>query len=147
MAAITDKALLRNVAGLALIAIGAFEYFAGRKARTAKKEQKQSQAQVEREKKQIYKFKRKDPKKKGAYIYYTVNMYTVARTIDDALKGNYFVEDEQRAINAINQVPISYTDKLAYAYADLFSRNLKADLIKYLDKNEVRQIQRHLNAI
>jgi ribosomal protein L22 len=87
----------------------------------------------------------------------TVNLDTLAKIINDSFKSNLFVEDEQRAIAALQKLPTTpiksqktgkfnnLVKELSLVYAMKYKRNLKEDFIKYLSASEFRQVQNWFN--
>jgi hypothetical protein len=74
---------------------------------------------------------------------YTINLETQAQLIYDAFYSNFFVEDEEKAIDAIKVIPskgTNYIFDLATIYQNKFDKDLKADFIKYLTNTQWKSI-------
>ncbi len=73
----------------------------------------------------------------------TINLETQAQLIYDSFYGNYFTEDEEKAIDAIKVIPsqgTNYIFDLATIYQNKFDKDLKADFIKYLTNTQWKSI-------
>jgi hypothetical protein len=73
----------------------------------------------------------------------SINLSTVANEINDALYNNDWfgwTEDEDRAIDAVKQVPKPYIVQLQQVYNHLTDKDLQADLIGYLSADGWAQI-------
>lgn len=79
----------------------------------------------------------------GSGVTTSINLSSIAMEIYDALGlGSWYSvwEDEDRAINAVKQVPKPYIPDLERIYTQLYQRDLRQDLISYLDGDEWNQI-------
>ncbi len=79
----------------------------------------------------------------GGNTQIQVNISAIANQIYDALYNNDWFggsEDEEAAIAAVKQVPKGLIKALKEQYAKDYSKDLQADLIKYLSANEFQQI-------
>ena len=73
----------------------------------------------------------------------TINLSAKAATIHDAIHNNDpfgWTEDETRAVNTVKTVPPSLIPQLETTYAQLYSKDLRADLIAFLDSDEYEKI-------
>lgn len=79
----------------------------------------------------------------GQTVTATVNLASKAGEIYDAFY-NYdplgWTEDETRAVNVVKTVPKELIPQLEQQYATLYSKDLRADLIAYLDSDEWEKI-------
>jgi len=74
---------------------------------------------------------------------YTINLETFATVIFDAFHGNKLVEDEERAIDILGQVPSQKPNLvlvLANIYESNFKKNLKQDFVKYLSPAQWKRV-------
>jgi hypothetical protein len=79
----------------------------------------------------------------GQTVNATVNLATKAGEIYDALYNNdpfSWTEDETRAVNVVKTVPPALISQLEQTYAQLYSKDLRADLISFLDSDEYDKI-------
>lgn len=79
----------------------------------------------------------------GTTVNATVNLATKAGEIYDALYNNDpfgWTEDETRAVNTVKTVPPALIPQLEQTYAQLYSKDLRADLIAFLDSDEYDKI-------
>lgn len=79
----------------------------------------------------------------GGNTQIQVNISAIANQIYDALYNNDWFgssEDEEAAIAAVKQVPKGLIKALKEQYAKDYSKDLQADLIKYLSADEFQQI-------
>lgn len=79
----------------------------------------------------------------GTTVNATVNLATKAGEIYDALYNNDpfgWTEDETRAVNTVKTVPPSLIPQLETTYAQLYTKDLRADLIAFLDSDEYDKI-------
>lgn len=73
----------------------------------------------------------------------TINLATTAAVIYDSFYNNdllSWTEDETRAVNELKKVPKQLIPQLEQTYATLYSKDLRADLVKYLDSDEYEKI-------
>jgi len=73
----------------------------------------------------------------GQQVNVTINLGQVAQEIYDAFYNNDWfgsTEDEEAAIAAVKRVPPQQT------YAQLFSKDLRSDFVKFLDSDEFQQV-------
>jgi hypothetical protein len=79
----------------------------------------------------------------GTGVTTSINLSSIAMEIYDALGlGSWYQvwEDEDRVINAVKQVPKVYIPDLERTYLQLYQRDLRQDLVAYLDGDEWNQI-------
>jgi len=79
----------------------------------------------------------------GQTITQPINLASVAGEVNDALYNNDWfgaTEDETRAVNAVKSVPAAYIPQLEATYLQLYNKDLRADLLKYLGSNEWNSI-------
>jgi len=79
----------------------------------------------------------------GQQIAININISALANQIYDALYNNDWfggTEDEEAALAAVKQVPKGLIQALKEQYAKDYSKDLQADLIKYLSADEFQQI-------
>lgn len=79
----------------------------------------------------------------GGNTQIQVNISAIANQIYDALYNNDWFggsEDEEAAIAAVKQVPKGLIKALKEQYAKDYSKDLQADLIKYLSADDFQQI-------
>ena len=79
----------------------------------------------------------------GQTVNATVNLATKAGEIYDALWNNDpfgWTEDETRAVDVVKTVPAALIPQLEQTYAQLYSKDLRADLISALDSDEYDKI-------
>ena len=79
----------------------------------------------------------------GQQAAQTVNLSSVAGEIYDSFYSNdwfNWTEDEERAINAIKTVPKTFIPQLEQTYFQLYSKDLRADLLNFLSSSEWSQI-------
>ena len=79
----------------------------------------------------------------GQQVAININISALANQIYDALYNNDWfggTEDEAAAIAAIVQVPKGLIQALKEQYAKDYSKDLQADLIKYLSADDFKQI-------
>lgn len=72
-----------------------------------------------------------------------INLASVATEIHDSLYNNDWFgwsEDEERAVQAVKTVPKAYIPNLEAVYLQLFSKDLRADLLSYLSSSQWAQI-------
>lgn len=79
----------------------------------------------------------------GVVVNTTINLASKAGEIYDAFY-NYdplgWTEDETRAVNVVKTVPLQLIPQLEQQYATLYSKDLRADLINFLDSDEWEKI-------
>ena len=76
-------------------------------------------------------------------VMQTLNLASIAGEINDSFYNNDpfgWTEDETRAVNAVKQVPKAYIPQLEQTYLQLYQKDLRADLLQYLDQDEWNQI-------
>lgn len=74
---------------------------------------------------------------------YTINLETFATVIHDAFRGNPLIEDEERAIDILGQVPSKNPNLvlvLANIYKTNFGKDLKQDFVKYLSPAQWKRV-------
>jgi len=79
----------------------------------------------------------------GQQVAININISALANQIYDALFNNDWfggTEDEAAALSAVKQVPKGLIQALKEQYAKDYSKDLQADLIKYLSVDEFQQI-------
>ena len=79
----------------------------------------------------------------GQQVAININISALANQIYDALYNNDWfgsTEDEAAALAAVKQVPKGLIQALKEQYAKDYSKDLQADLIKYLSADEFQQI-------
>ena len=79
----------------------------------------------------------------GQTVTATINLATKAGEIYDSFYNNDFfnwTEDETRAVNTVQTVPLQLIPQLELQYSQLYSKDLRADLIAYLDSDEYAKI-------
>ena len=79
----------------------------------------------------------------GQQVAININISALANQIYDALYNNDWfggTEDETAALAAVKQVPKGLIQALKEQYAKDYSKDLQADLIKYLSADEFQQI-------
>ena len=79
----------------------------------------------------------------GVVVNTTINLASKAGEIYDALYNNDWfgaTEDETRAVNVVKTVPLQLIPQLEQQYATLYSKDLRADLINFLDSDEWEKI-------
>lgn len=79
----------------------------------------------------------------GQQVAININISALANQIYDALYNNDWfgtTEDEAAALAAVKQVPKGLIQALKEQYAKDYSKDLQADLIKYLSTDEFQQI-------
>ena len=79
----------------------------------------------------------------GAVVTQNINVSSAAAEIYDALYNNDWFgasEDEARAAAAVKTIPQPYNKNLQDEYSTLYSKDLKADLIKYLSADQWNSI-------
>ena len=79
----------------------------------------------------------------GQQVAININISALANQIYDALYNNDWfgsTEDEAAALAAVKQVPKGLIQALKEQYAKDYSKDLQADLIKYLSANDFQQI-------
>ena len=79
----------------------------------------------------------------GQQVGININISALANQIYDALYNNDWfgsTEDEAAALAAVKQVPKGLIQALKEQYAKDYSKDLQADLIKYLSADEFQQI-------
>ena len=79
----------------------------------------------------------------GQQVAININISALANQIYDALYNNDWfgsTEDEAAAITAVKQVPKGLIKALKEQYAKDYTKDLQADLIKYLSVDEFQQI-------
>jgi len=79
----------------------------------------------------------------GQQVAININISALANQIYDALYNNDWfgsTEDEAAALAAVKQVPKGLIQALKEQYAKDYSKDLQADLIKYLSADEFTQI-------
>lgn len=79
----------------------------------------------------------------GQQIAININISALANQIYDALYNNDWfgsTEDEAAALAAVKQVPKGLIQALKEQYAKDYSKDLQADLIKYLSADDFQQI-------
>ena len=76
-------------------------------------------------------------------VMQNLNLASIAGEINDSFYNNDpfgWTEDETRAVNAVKQVPKAYIPQLEQTYLQLYQKDLRADLLQYLDQDEWNQI-------
>jgi hypothetical protein len=79
----------------------------------------------------------------GQQVAININISALANQIYDALYNNDWfgtTEDEAAALAAVKQVPKGLIQALKEQYAKDYSKDLQADLIKYLSADDFQQI-------
>jgi hypothetical protein len=79
----------------------------------------------------------------GPGVVQTVNLASVAGEVYDAFYNNDpfgWSEDETRAVNSVKTVPKPYIPQLEQTYNQLYQKDLRADLLSFLDSDEWSQI-------
>jgi hypothetical protein len=79
----------------------------------------------------------------GQTVTQPINLASVAGEVNDALFNNDWfgaTEDEARAVNAVKTVPAPYIGQLEATYLQLYSKDLRADLLQYLGTDEWNSI-------
>ena len=79
----------------------------------------------------------------GQQVAININISALSNQIYDALYNNDWfgsTEDEAAALAAVKQVPKGLIQALKEQYAKDYSKDLQADLIKYLSADEFQQI-------
>jgi len=79
----------------------------------------------------------------GQQVAININISALSNQIYDALYNNDWfgsTEDEAAALAAVKQVPKGLIKALKEQYAKDYSKDLQADLIKYLSADEFQQI-------
>ena len=79
----------------------------------------------------------------GAAVTQNVNVSSAAAEIYDALFNNDWfgaTEDEARATAAVKTIPAPYNKNLQDEYSTLYTRDLKADLVKYISTDQWNSI-------
>ena len=79
----------------------------------------------------------------GTTATQTINLASVAGEVHDSFYNNDWfgwTEDETRAVNAIKPVPKQFIPALEQTYLQLYNKDLRADLIAYLDSDEWQKI-------
>jgi hypothetical protein len=79
----------------------------------------------------------------GQQVAININISALANQIYDALYNNDWfgsTEDEAAALAAVKQVPKGLIQALKEQYAKDYSKDLQADLIKYLSADDFSQI-------
>ena len=79
----------------------------------------------------------------GQQVAININISALANQIYDALYNNDWfgsTEDEAAALAAVKQVPKGLIQALKEQYAKDYSKDLQADLIKFLSADEFQQI-------
>jgi len=127
---------LFKIAAKAVAAYGVYKYFVApflkNYEKTANKDELERKA-----KEYTYKIKTKSGK------VYTINLETFATVINDAFRGNPLMEDEERAIDILGQVPSQNPNLvlvLANVYKSNFGKDLKADFVKFLSPAQWKRV-------
>jgi type II secretory pathway pseudopilin PulG len=79
----------------------------------------------------------------GQTVTVTVNLAQVSQEINDAFYNNDWfgsTEDEAAAIAAVKRVPKQLIPQLTQTYAQLFSKDLRSEFVKYLSTDEFQQV-------
>lgn len=79
----------------------------------------------------------------GPGVTQSINLATIAGVVFDSFYNNDpfgWSEDETRALNAIKGVPKEYISQLEQTYLQLYQKDLRADLLGFLDSDEWSQI-------
>jgi len=79
----------------------------------------------------------------GPGVVQSVNLASVAGEVYDSFYNNDpfgWTEDETRAVNAVKTVPKAYIPQLEQTYLQLYGKDLRADLLSFLDSDEWSQI-------
>jgi len=74
----------------------------------------------------------------------TINLASIASVIYDCFYNNDWfgaTEDETRAVTEVKKVPKNLIPQLEQTYATLYSKDLRGDLVKYLDSDEWDKIE------
>jgi len=79
----------------------------------------------------------------GQTVTQPINLANVAGEVNDAFYNNDWFgwsENETRAVNAVKTVPAAYIPQLEATYLQLYNKDLRADLLKYLGSDEWNSI-------
>lgn len=80
----------------------------------------------------------------GQSVNATINLASIASAIYDSFYNNdwfAWTEDETRTVNEVKKVPKQLIPQLEQTYATLYTKDLRADLVKYLDSDEWAKIE------
>lgn len=75
----------------------------------------------------------------GTGVTQTINLASVAGEVYDSFYNNDpfgWTEDETRAVNAVKTVPKAFIPQLEQTYLQLYGKDLRADLLGFLDSDE-----------
>lgn len=137
------------IATLAGTSIVLYEYFSvaprNKAIREAEENKRRTIEQQNKEAAQTYTFhKMRDGRITRTY---TVNLYTLAAQIYDALHGSMFTEDEERVISLLMDITPAYMRRLALCYREKYSKDLRSDLVRYLSNAQQDRIRTFINAL
>lgn len=79
----------------------------------------------------------------GSGVTQSINLATIAGVVFDSFYNNDpfgWSEDETRALNAVKSVPKAYIPQLEQTYLQLYQKDLRADLLAFLDSDEWEKI-------
>jgi len=79
----------------------------------------------------------------GTGVTQSINLATISGVIFDSFYNNDpfgWTEDETRVVNEIKTVPKIYIPQLEQTYLQLYQKDLRADLLAFLDSDEWGQI-------